>query len=70
MDHLDPMRELPLGLAMALAQNSGAMDVFTSLPPEGRRRVVEGTHDIHSKREMAAYVSALAEQKEKPASPR
>ena len=41
-----------MGLGMALAQNTEAMAYF----------VIDGTHDIHSKQEMRAYVERLSQQ--------
>lgn len=61
MNGFDPLRELPMGLGMALAQNAGAMRYFSALSPEEQRRVVEGTHAIRSKQEMAAYVDSLTQ---------
>ena len=54
---LDP--GIPLGFGMALAQNPDAMDVFSSLTEEQRRRVLRKTSRIGSKEEMRAYVDSL-----------
>lgn len=51
--------EIPMGLGMALAQNDKAMERFTSLSPEERRKIIDHTHDIHSKQEMRQYVDNL-----------
>lgn len=59
MNDLNPLQDLPMGFGMALAQNIRAMEVFSALPPEEQRRVVNGTHAIRSKQEMAAYVESL-----------
>ena len=53
---------IPMGLGMALAQNSKAMENFSSLPEEKRKSIIEGTHNISSKQEMEAYVNSLANQ--------
>lgn len=51
--------EIPMGLGMALAQNLGMMERFAALPEEQKRQVIDGTHDVHSKKEMQAYVHSL-----------
>ena len=50
---------IPLGFGMALAQNPDAMDVFSSLTEEQRRKVLRKTRRIGSKEEMRAYVDSL-----------
>ncbi len=61
MNDLNPLRDLPMGFGMALAQNVRAMEVFSALPPDAQRRVVDGTHAIRSRQEMAAYVEDLTQ---------
>lgn len=56
---MDPMRELPMGLGMALCANQKAADCFARMSPEEQRQVIEGTHQIQSRAEMRAYVAAL-----------
>lgn len=56
---MDLLSELPLGFGMALAKNTKAMERFTSLPDEQKRMVIEGTHNINSKKEMQLYVANL-----------
>lgn len=60
MEQMNPLRDLPMGFGMALTQNPQAMNYFSALPEEERRRIVDGTHAIRSKSEMQAYVNALA----------
>lgn len=55
--------EIPMGLGMALAQNSEAMDRFSALPEEKKRAVIEHTHQIHSKKEMQLYAQEIAQGK-------
>ena len=57
----DPINafDLPLGLGMALAQNSEAMSKFASLPAQKQREIISHTHAIHSKAEMQHYVNSL-----------
>lgn len=50
---------IPMGFGMALAQNSKAMDYFSSLPESQRKSIIDGTHNISSKQEMRAYVSNM-----------
>lgn len=52
--------ELPLGFGMALAQNESAMKSFEQLTEEKKQDVVQKTHSITSKSEMAAFVNSLA----------
>ena len=56
----DPLAELPEGLGMALARNFPAMERFGSLPEAAKRQIVEHTHQIGSKQEMAAFVQQIA----------
>lgn len=60
MEHINPMRDLPMGFGMALAQNPEAMNRFAALSDEEQRRIVDGTHAIHSKSEMQDYVNSMA----------
>ena len=43
---MDPMRELPMGLGLALCANQQAAACFERMSPEEQRQVVEGTHAI------------------------
>lgn len=56
---MDPMRELPMGLGMALCANQQAADCFAQMSPEEQQQVIEGTHQIQSRAEMRAYVASL-----------
>lgn len=51
--------ELPMGFGMALAQHPEAMARFSALSEAEQQAIVEGTHAVHSKREMQAYVEQL-----------
>lgn len=55
--------EIPLGLGMALAQHSDAMNYFSSLPKEKKQQIINHTHTINSKEEMKSYVQSLVENK-------
>ena len=56
---MDAMRDLPLGLGMALAQNTQALNAFAAMPQDQQQRVIQHTHTIRSKQEMQAYVNSL-----------
>lgn len=51
-----------MGLGMALAQNSQAMDLLLPSDAEQRRQIIEQTHLIQSKEQMRSYVQQLASQ--------
>ena len=53
--------EMPVGLGMALAMNSEAMDKFSSLTEKQKWEVVSGTHAIQSRKEMQQYVRNIIE---------
>lgn len=58
------MIDLPLGLGMALAQNSNAMKYFASLTEDNQREIIEQTHKINSKNEMHLFVQSLAKKEQ------
>ena len=53
--------EMPLGLGMALAQNSHALNQFAALPREQKQAVIAQTHQIESKEEMARLAQNIAD---------
>ncbi len=53
------MREMPMGLSMALARNMEAMEKFSSLTEQQKNEVINGTHEIKSKQEMQQYVKDI-----------
>ena len=53
------MEELPLGFGMALAQHPEAMARFAALTEAEQQAIISGTHSVHSKQEMQAYVERL-----------
>ena len=59
MNNIINNTELPLGFSIALARNLKAMEHFSRLSEEEQQAIVAGTHQIHSKREMQAYVDSL-----------
>lgn len=58
---MDPLKELPLGLGMALAQNEKAMRRFSALSESQRQQFLARTHETSSKAEMRALVDSLAD---------
>lgn len=59
MNEINPMRDLPMGFGMALAQNPEAMNRFAMLSPEEQHQLINGTHAVRSKQEMQAYVNKI-----------
>ncbi len=53
------IKEIPLGLGMALAQRPEAMEKFAKMPKEKQQEIINGTHSMHSKQEMQNYVDSL-----------
>ncbi len=53
---------MPLGFGMALAQNSRALERFSALPEQEKKNIVNGAREVTSRREMRAYVNAIAER--------
>lgn len=54
--------DMPLGLGMALAKNISAMNYFSSLSESEQNKIIEHTHQIHSKAEMQQYVDSFVSQ--------
>lgn len=54
--------DMPLGLGMALAQNTEAMKKFSNLSEKEKQIIIEGTHSISSKTEMHRYVNNIADK--------
>lgn len=59
MPRFDPLRELPEGFAMALAQDPAAMDAFGRLPGSEKAHYVTRAHQVSSRAEMLSLVSEL-----------
>ncbi len=55
--------EMPVGFAMALAQNPDAMERFAKLSEEKQQEIVAGTHSVRSRKEMHIYVNSIAGNK-------
>lgn len=52
--------EIPLGLGMALIQNTEAFFRFSKLDAASQERVIDGAKSIGSSAQMRAYVSGIA----------
>ena len=56
---IDPTKELPLGLGMALARNPKAMQQFSMMTATQQQELISKTHTVNSKEEMQALVSSI-----------
>lgn len=59
MDDIFKQGEIPIGLGMALAQNTEALDRFALLSPDERKSVITGAHNVNSRQEMREYVDSI-----------
>lgn len=55
--------EIPVGFAMALAQNPQAMQKFALLSEDKKQKIIAGTHSVKSREEMHQYVNDLVSTK-------
>lgn len=53
-------QDIPLGLGMAMAQNTDAMNYFAKLDESGKQRIIDHAHTVNSKREMQNFVNNMA----------
>ena len=60
---MDPMKDLPLGFGMALAQNTEAMQAFCHVSPEKQQEIVGKTEAVDSKAGRKALVNSLSAEK-------
>lgn len=60
---MDPMKDLPMGFGMALAQNTEAMRSFCHMPLEKQQEILAKAHSVHSKAEMKALVKSITTEK-------
>lgn len=51
--------EMPLGFVMALAQNSEALNKFTSLSENKKQEIINATHKVNSRTEMRQFVNKI-----------
>ncbi|NMP37822.1 MAG: hypothetical protein GX051_06815 [Clostridiales bacterium] len=54
--------DIPLGLGMAFAQNTDAMEYFSSLSKTRQQQIIDKAHSIGSSQEMQALVKNLGEK--------
>ncbi|MBQ8509017.1 MAG: hypothetical protein IJ493_03830 [Clostridia bacterium] len=54
--------ELPIGFAMALAQNQSAMQIFAAMSQTQKQAILSQAHNAQSKEEMHRLVSDLTNQ--------
>lgn len=54
--------EMPIGFSMALALNPQAMENFAALTEAQKQEIINGTHNIKSKKEMQQYVDNLTKK--------
>lgn len=52
---------VPMGFGMALAQNTRAMQHFSSLSKDKQKAVIDKTKSISSKKEMQAFVDNITD---------
>ncbi|MGN0593528.1 MAG: hypothetical protein ACI4I6_00065 [Hominimerdicola sp.] len=53
--------DLPLGLAMAMAQNPQAFEYFAGLSAQQKSEIIGSAHSVHSKSEMQNLVNNMAD---------
>ncbi len=51
--------ELPVGFAMALAQNRAALEKFGTMPDTQKQQLIDRAHTAHSRREMHQLVAEI-----------
>ena len=52
-------QQLPIGFAMALAQNPNAMETFAKLPQDTKASILTQAHNARSEAEMHRIVSGI-----------
>lgn len=58
---MDPFKDLPLGFGMALVQNEKALLHFGRMSDAEQQKILDHTHEVHSKEEMQALVDSIEE---------
>lgn len=54
--------KLPVGFAMALAQNRKAMESFASMPDEQKQTIIDKAHHVQDKGEVGQIMFKLEKQ--------
>ncbi len=57
---------MPIGLSLAFASNTAAMDRFTAMTDDEKKEFIERSRGVMSKKEMEKLVGSLTEEEEKP----
>ena len=60
MNEINPMRDLPMGFGMALAQSEAAMLRYCRLSEAQKQDVLSKAHNVRSDQEMYNLVASLA----------
>ena len=55
-------QQMPIGFAMALAQNQSAMEAFAALPQNAKAAILTRAHHASSEAEMHRIVSEIGGQ--------
>lgn len=65
MEHFPaPLSSLPVGLAMAMAQDPEAMQAFSNLSPARQKDIIRAARLVRSHGEMVGLVLGLVQGKE------
>lgn len=57
---MHPMQELPMGFGMALMKNEKAYARFSAMTPAQKQQILDQTHQVSSRSEMADLVASIA----------
>ena len=52
-------QQMPIGFAMALAQNPGALEAFAAMPRDAKAAILSRAHNARSEAEMHRIVSGI-----------
>lgn len=58
--HVAPLGSLPVGLAMALAENPAALSAFSALSPARQRQIISSARLTRSRDEIQQLVHSLS----------
>ena len=66
MEHFpSPLGSLPVGLAMAMAQDPNALQAFSNLSPARQKEIIRAARLVRNHGEMVGLVLGLVQNKEK-----
>ena len=60
---MNDFSNIPQGLKMPLTKNSKAMDIFSNLNNEEKKKIIELTRSVRSKEEMNRIINKLEKGK-------